>query len=51
MEKKLQEFLGIIDQLSLEELNTLTKIVDVLKEKKLIKLMLDINNNKKENKN
>ena len=51
MEKKLKAFLEIVDQLSLDELNTLTRIVDVLKEKKLVKLMLDINNNKKENKN
>jgi hypothetical protein len=51
MVEKLEEFLGVIDELSLEELNTLSQIINVLTEKKLSKLVAEYNLNKTENKN
>ena len=51
MEEKLEAFLGVIDELSLEELNTLSRIINVLTEKKLVSLVQEYNINKTENKN
>lgn len=52
MEDKLKEFLdNVVEDLSLEELNILSQILDVLKEKKLKTLVLEYNLNKPENRN
>ncbi len=52
MEDKLKAFLDdVIDNLSLEELNTLSAITHALTEKKLNALVLEYNLNKTQNKN
>lgn len=51
MEDKLEAFLEVIDELSLDELNTLSRIIAVLTEKKLVTLVQEYNLNKPENKN
>lgn len=52
MEDKLKVFLDdVIEELSLEELNTLSQIIQVLTERKLKNLVAEYNLNKPHNKN